>query len=78
MTAVGPSIVLVVVEGEAPTVNVPAPVALAKVCVPVVFAGFPSVGVIVQEDAVLLVAFGTAPTAVLVAFVPPYAIPSVP
>ena len=71
MTAVGPSIVLLVVLGDDPMVNVPAPVALPKAKVPVVFAGLPIVGVIVQDAADVLVALGTAPTAVLVAFVPP-------
>ena len=71
ITAVGPSIVLVVVDGEDPTVNVPLPVALAKVSVPVLVAATPKVGVIVHEDAVVDVVFGIAPTTALVAFVPP-------
>jgi hypothetical protein len=70
-TAVGPSIVLLVVEGDAPSVHVPAPVALPKARVPVDVPGFPRVGVVVQADADVLVAPGIEPIAAAVAFVPP-------
>jgi hypothetical protein len=66
--------VFVVVLGEDPSVNVPEPVAFAKVWLPEAELATPSVGVAVQVDAVVLVVFGTPPFTALVAFVPPIAI----